>query len=99
MIPIWIHAVLDETCKAKGFQQSLTSMFTFIRQLGFSGGEATVQASFGAGEGVILLDNVYCTGTESSILDCGHQGLGNHNCQHSEDAGVVCDVTEPSLGN
>ena len=45
---------------------------------------------FGAGNGTIWLDNVGCTGNESSILECNHGGLGQHNCVHSEDIGVVC---------
>ena len=48
------------------------------------------QATFGRGTGLILLDNVGCTGTESSLLSCSHRGIGVHGCSHSEDAGVMC---------
>ena len=38
----------------------------------------------------ILLDGVDCTGAEDSVLDCSHQGIGEHDCTHDEDAGVIC---------
>ena len=42
------------------------------------------------GTGPILLDNLLCTGSELRLIDCPHNGLGNHNCRHSDDAGVRC---------
>ena len=47
-------------------------------------------AYFDQGSGLILLDNVQCTGNEASIIFCSHIGIGSHDCDHSEDAGVVC---------
>ena len=47
-------------------------------------------AFFGEGVTHIFFDNVQCNGTESTLLECSHQGLGVHDCQHSEDTGVVC---------
>ncbi|NXI73154.1 DMBT1 protein, partial [Anseranas semipalmata] len=47
-------------------------------------------AFFGEGMGDILLDNVKCTGDESSLAQCSHRGLGTHDCLHKEDAGVIC---------
>ena len=47
-------------------------------------------ATFGRGTGPIYLDNVECTGTESSLLRCSRSGIGVTYCGHYEDAGVVC---------
>ena len=52
--------------------------------------KVTSTATFGQGSGNIILDNVYCNGSEPSVLKCPHNGFGRHNCGHSEDAGVIC---------
>ena len=43
---------------------------------------------FGGGSGSIVLDNVQCTGNESSLSNCST--LPVHDCEHSENAGVRC---------
>ena len=61
------------------------------RQLGFSTAlAAPIKAVFGQGSGPIWLDNVHCRGTEDTIDDCPHNGWEEHNCNHNEDASVVC---------
>ena len=45
-------------------------------------------AAFGEGNGSILLDDVQCTGNESTLLNCTHSSVSN--CEHREDAGVKC---------
>ncbi|KAF7647131.1 hypothetical protein LDENG_00177220, partial [Lucifuga dentata] len=66
------------------------------RQLGFQNAlKATRNSEFGEGKELpILLDDVQCDGTESSLLDCKHSGVGTHNCAHYEDAGVICSRSE-----
>ncbi|KAJ8306870.1 hypothetical protein KUTeg_014954 [Tegillarca granosa] len=59
-------------------------------QLKTMNGTAKTNAFFGSGLGNILLDDVTCLGDEMSILSCFHGPWGKHNCQHTEDAGVVC---------
>ena len=44
----------------------------------------------------IHLDNVRCAGTESRLFDCPANPLGTHNCAHSEDAGVRCQLRKQS---
>ena len=62
------------------------------RQLGFgSSGTAIGLARFGQGSGPIWLDDVTCTGSEISLFNCGHLGVGvTRSCSHFEDAGVIC---------
>ena len=46
---------------------------------------------FGAASSLpIHLDNVLCSGTEESLFNCSSSPVGTHNCEHSEDAGVIC---------
>ncbi|KAL2098540.1 hypothetical protein ACEWY4_005020 [Coilia grayii] len=62
------------------------------RQLGYRHAlKASKAAEFGEGSHLrILLDDVQCQGTEATLLDCLHAGVGSSNCAHYEDAGVVC---------
>ena len=61
------------------------------RQLGYpSAVSAPQNALFGQGSGKIWLDNVQCQGDESSIGNCRRSAWGVHNCNHSEDASVIC---------
>ncbi|XP_033890108.2 HHIP-like protein 1 isoform X1 [Acipenser ruthenus] len=66
------------------------------RQLGFLYVvRASKKAQFGEGKHLrILLDDVQCEGYEDSLLDCKHSEIGIHNCDHQEDAGVICGNEE-----
>ncbi|NWU59898.1 DMBT1 protein, partial [Dromas ardeola] len=47
-------------------------------------------AQFGQGGNAIWLDDVNCTGREDTLSECQSRPWGTHNCDHREDAGVVC---------
>ena len=49
---------------------------------------------FGAGDfaQAILLDEVACSGTETTLSQCSSDFT--HDCSHKEDAGVICTGTK-----
>ena len=73
---------------------STTDARVVCKQLGYEtdGVIAYSRAEFGQGTSSIILDNLFCSGSEASIFDCPHNGVGVHNCDHSEDAGVFCAI-------
>ncbi|MGH0114929.1 UNVERIFIED_CONTAM: hypothetical protein FKN15_065853 [Acipenser sinensis] len=53
------------------------------------------RAEMGEGSNLnILLDDVKCEGTEKTLLECKRAKIGEHNCSHKEDVGVVCGHDE-----
>ena len=61
------------------------------RQLGYSRAVSALGFAFyGKGSGPIWYDEVRCSGSEASLTECAHDGLGVHDCAHWEDAGVMC---------
>ncbi|XP_038069843.1 deleted in malignant brain tumors 1 protein-like [Patiria miniata] len=63
------------------------------RQLGYGEAVRAVgSAHFGRGSGDIFFDDLACTGSETSLLDCTKSTV-NINCGHGEDAGVICGTS------
>lgn len=51
---------------------------------------ATSEATFGRGGGRVWFSSVDCNGDENSLDDCSYSDYQPSNCNHGEDAGVVC---------
>ncbi|KAJ8246200.1 hypothetical protein GJAV_G00264820 [Gymnothorax javanicus] len=82
---IWNMSHAEVVCREMGCGKALS---------------APGSAHFGQGRGPIWLDDVYCIGNESSVIQCQHSGFGSHDCGHNRDAGVVCSGSgEGSPGN
>ena len=47
--------------------------------------------TFEGGDGAIFLESLGCSGVESTLIECSHPSINVHNCDHSDDAGVLCN--------
>ncbi|XP_014378566.1 deleted in malignant brain tumors 1 protein-like isoform X1 [Alligator sinensis] len=73
----------------------LTEAYVVCRQLGCGTALSAPRGSrYGAGSDRIWLDEVNCTGTESALSECSADPWGKHNCNHIEDASVVCSGSD-----
>ena len=77
----WTEEDADVACRALGFVGGSVEDWNRFRT-----------AYFGPGTGEIMLDDLFCSGRESGLLECpsNHAGPGIHNCLHSEDVGLRC---------
>ncbi|XP_078696446.1 uncharacterized protein LOC144924760 [Branchiostoma floridae x Branchiostoma belcheri] len=79
-------------------QFEISDAHVACRMLGYSeASEVHGSAHFGQGSGDIYMDDVQCSGDESSLFDCPYAGWGVHNCRHSEDVGIVCAIAAAGL--
>ena len=47
--------------------------------------------------GHFVLDDVNCTGNESSIFDCQHSSMSDCQVSNKEEAGVLCGVSRGTI--
>ncbi|XP_078576616.1 uncharacterized protein LOC144862181 isoform X4 [Branchiostoma floridae x Branchiostoma japonicum] len=67
-------------------------------QLGVEGvSKARRAAFFGKGDGPILSYNTQCVGNETALAECDRSPWFVHECDHSKDAGVICDYSPSTL--
>ncbi len=64
--------------------------FYILFKLFITLGATAITSGFTDGTGSIWLDNVQCSGNEARLVNCNTQPIGQHNCGHTEDAGVNC---------
>ena len=63
------------------------------RQLGFGDALRAYTGSYFGGVDTsipIHLDEVQCSASDHYVSECRHNGWGNNDCRHTEDAGVAC---------
>ena len=86
-LSIMMHGVYTTDTRVNTDQSSLYNFY-------HPGATAYSYTGFGGGSRGILLDDVYCTGSELRLIDCPHSDIGVHNCDHTNDAAVRCRGTE-----
>ena len=67
------------------------SPLSLCRQLGFTGGNATFNSTYGIVPASFSMVDVQCSGSEESLQDCPHITIDN--CATGEGAGVICHPT------
>ena len=53
-------------------------------------------AGFGMATGPVLIDETRCTGDETRLINCRHNGVGTLNCDHRRDVGLRCRIRKPA---
>ena len=97
----WDRTDATVVCKQLGYAytgseynsllQMSTNLHLCINFAFGTGGTAYSNAHFGAGTGLIYLDDVACTSSASQLLECSSRPILTHNCNHYADAGVGCE--------
>ncbi|PIN90356.1 hypothetical protein AB205_0097470 [Aquarana catesbeiana] len=54
-------------------------------------GKISLENDFAESTGIIWLDDVICTGKESTLTQCSKKDWGKHDCSHQEDVYITCN--------
>lgn len=69
------------------FKSSLSFILNFLR---FP--YVLPSAYFGQSSGMVMLENVDCSGSENDIASCSSYGWGHSDCTHDRDVAVLCGL-------
>ncbi|XP_014601015.1 PREDICTED: uncharacterized protein LOC106785245 isoform X2 [Polistes canadensis] len=87
-VEIYHHGIWGTVCDD---DFSAATARVICRSLGYNGvAKPKKNGFFGPGQGPIWLDEVFCHGNETQLYRCNHDQWGRNNCDHNEDAGVIC---------
>ncbi|XP_015191626.1 PREDICTED: uncharacterized protein LOC107074585 isoform X1 [Polistes dominula] len=87
-VEVYHHGIWGTVCDD---DFSAATARVICRSLGYNGvAKPKKDGFFGPGQGPIWLDEVFCHGNETQLYRCNHDQWGQTNCDHNEDAGVIC---------
>ena len=82
--------LVDVQCHLRSFiQVHSKSLYCQYAHIVFLGAIAIGGAYFGEGSGPIH-GYISCRGTESNLVHCGKGSVGQRDCHHGRDVGVIC---------
>ena len=94
-VEVYYNGVWGTVCD-RGFNDADAGVV--CQMLGYGDSGRVIGNRYGAGSGMIWLDNVRCSGGETKIDECRHSGWGRHNCAHNQDVSVLCPKVKLSGG-
>ena len=86
-LEVYHNSIWGTVCD-DGFTSAAARVVCYM--LGYGRAGTFIGNRYGAGSGQIWLDEVRCSGMETSIAGCQHNRWGRHDCSHSEDVSVSC---------
>lgn len=81
---------LIHICNGSLFRGIVSFILILLLTFCSEGAVARKGGYFSLGEDDVMLDEVNCTGTEKSIIQCPHRDVQQTDCSDINDAGVTC---------